>query len=346
MAITDGENGTFNVSMPVQPMGNGGYGGYPVPMYGGGGFGNCNDNDWLILFIILAMTGNWGGFGGFGGNGFGAGAAVGAMDSMMMWPWLMSQGVDTDVQSGFNQAALQGSINGVQSAVTAGFGDTALGIAGINQNICQTGANTVAAITGAQNALAQQIYGNQIADLERSFAAQTAQMQGMNGLQSQLAQCCCDNRLGIANLGADIAREACADRQAVSEALAGVTAQGVANTNALMTTINQGIQSIKDDLCQDRLDAERRENQNLRSELMYARGQASQVEQTAQILANNNAQTALFQQGLNNEVDALYNRLNTCPVPTTPVYGRTPIFTCGSNGAVGCGCGTNPGFVG
>ena len=345
MAITDGENGTFNVSMPVQPMGNyGGYGGYPVPMYGGGNFGGCNENDWLILFIILAMTGNWGGFGGFGG-GMGAVGAAGMMDSMMLWPWLMTQSVDTDVQGGFNQAATQAAITGVQNAVTSGFGDTALGIAGINQNICQTGHNAVAAITGAQNALAQQMYGNQIADLERSFASQTAQMQGMYGIQSQVAQYGSDNRLGIANLGADIAREACADRQAVSEALAGVTAQNVANTNALMMTINQGIQAIKDDLCQDRLDAERRENQNLRSELMYARGQASQVEQTAQILANNNAQTALFQQGLNNEVDALYNRLNTCPVPTTPVYGRTPIFTCGGNN-VGCGCGTNPGFVG
>lgn len=338
MAITDGENGTFNVSMPVQPMGNGGYGGYPVPMYGGGNFGGCNENDWLILFIILAMTGNWGGFGGFGGGFGGAGMAMGAagmMDGMMMWPWLMSQGVDADVQSGFNQAATQGAITGVQSAVTSGFGDTALGIAGINQNICQTGSNTVAAITGAQNALAQQMYGNQIADLERSYAAQTAQMQGMNGIQSQVLTGSWENRLGIANLGSDIAREACADRQAVSEALAGVTAQGVANTNALMMTINQGIQSIKDDLCQDRLDAERRDNQNLRSELMYARTKADKVEQNA-----------IFQQGLNQEVDALYNRLNSCPVPTTPVYGRTPIFTCGNNGVVGCGCGTNPGFVG
>lgn len=320
MAITDGENGTFNVSMPVQPMGGGGYGGYPVPMYASNGFGSGNDNDWLILFIILAMTGNWGGFGGFGG-GMGAMGAVGAMDSMMMWPWLMSQGVDTDVQSGFNQAALQGSINGVQGAVTSGFGDTALGIAGINQNICQTGANTVAAITGAQNALAQQMYGNQIADLERSFAAQTAQMQGMNGLQAQVAKVGTDNVLGIANLGSDIAREACADRQAVSEALQNVTAQGVANTNALMTTINGGIQSIKDQICQDKIDAKNDEIAQLRQEVLYARGQASQVAQNSAI------------------VDGIYNRLNACPVGTVPVYGEQPIFTCGSNPSVGCGCG-------
>ena len=339
MAITDGENGgSFNVSMPVQPMGN-----YQQPMYypaygngwNNGGFGD--NESWLILFIILAMSGNWG-FGGFGGWGGGMGAMgmMGAMDSMMLWPWLMTQSVDMDVQGGFNQAATQGAIEGVRGAVNTGFGDTALGIAGINQNICQSGNATVAAITGAQNALAQQMYGNQISDLERSFAAQTASTQGMNGIQSQVLSGSWENRLGIANLGADIAREACADRQAVSEALMNVTAQGVANTNALMTTINGGIQSIKDQLCQDKIDAKTDIISQLRQEVLYARGQASQTEQTAQLLANNNAQTALFQQGLNAEVDALYNRLNTCPVNTVPVYGSQPIFQCGNNG---CGCG-------
>lgn len=46
-----------------------------------------------------------------------------------------------------------------------------------------------------------------------------------------------------------------------------------------------------------------------------------------------------MQQGFSNEVDALYNRLSNCPVPTTPVYGRTPIFTCNNEGN-GCGCGS------
>ena len=55
------------------------------------------------------------------------------------------------------------------------------------------------------------------------------------------------------------------------------------------------------------------------------------------------AQNALFAQGMNNEVDALYNRLSSCPVPTTPVYGRTPIFTC--NNSCGCGCGGNTGLI-
>ena len=55
----------------------------------------------------------------------------------------------------------------------------------------------------------------------------------------------------------------------------------------------------------------------------------------ADLRASQTAQNAFISQGFANEVDALYNRLNSCPVPTTPVYGRTPIFTCNN----GCGCG-------
>ena len=51
------------------------------------------------------------------------------------------------------------------------------------------------------------------------------------------------------------------------------------------------------------------------------------------------AQNSFIAQGFANEVDQLYNRLANCPVPSTPVYGRTPIFTC--NGNNGCSCGFN-----
>lgn len=200
--------------------------------------------------------------------------------------------------------------------------------AGIQQSLCNGFAGTTAAITGAQNALAQQLNTNEIANLNRSFAEQTANMQGFNGVNT-----------GVADLRYTVATEACADRAAVGDALQAVTMQGVNNTNALLTAITGGIQSIKDQLCQDKIDAKNETIANLRQELMFSRGQASQVEQTAQLLANNNAQTALFQQGFANEVDALYNRLNSCPVPTTPVYGRTPIFTCNQNQGCGCGCG-------
>lgn len=319
------ENGNGMV-LPVQPMGN----------YGmNGGFGGMWGSDiWVILIVLFALGGfggmGWGGFGGFGG-GFG---------NMFEFPWLLNgqNGINNNVNDGFRTSQLQDSVTSVrdgiaslstqlcgccgdmQMAMSNGFSgvQTSLcnGFAGVNQTLSNGFANAETAANARQ-----------MANMQQNFAAQTATLQGFNGVQSQIAQASADNRLGVANLGSDIAREACATRTADTQ-----------NTQSLLMAITNGIQSIKDDLCQDRLDAERRENANLRSELMYARGQASRVDQTAQILANNNAQTAIFQQGLNNEVDALYNRLNNCPVATVPVYGRQPIFTCPNNNGCGCGC--------
>jgi hypothetical protein len=158
--------------MPVAPTGF------------GGGFGGGFDGDaWLIIIIIFALFGN--GFGGWGGGFGGAGNMMLGYD----FPWLLNgqQGINNNVNDGFRDQMLNSSIQGIQSSITSGFGDTALGIAGINQNICQTGNSVVSAVTGAQNAITAQMYGNQIADMERSYAAQTATSQGFNALTSQLA---------------------------------------------------------------------------------------------------------------------------------------------------------------
>jgi hypothetical protein len=108
--------------------------------------------------------------------------------------------------------------------------------------------------------------------------------------------------------------------------------QGYQNTNSLLTAVRDGIQSIKDELCADRLDAERRDNANLRAELMYAREQASKVEQTAALRASQ-ATTA----------NQLVSELRSCPIPSQPVYGNQPIFTCSGPqwNNQGCGCGCN-----
>lgn len=322
MALTD-ENGTGMV-MPVAPMYGGNQGGF------GNGFGG--DGWWILLLFLLIGNNGWGGFGGFGG-GVGGFAADGAM----LYPWMNQAEITTD---GFrdqmlnnNVTSIRDSIGNLSTQLCNCCGDMQMGMAngfaGVQQSLCNGFAGTAAAVTGAQNAITQQMNTNELASLNRSFAEQTANMQGFNGLNS-----------GVADLRYTVATEACADRAAVGDALQAVTMQGVNNTNALMNVINGGIQSIKDQICQDKIDAKNETIAQLRQELMYSRGQASQVEQTAQLLANNNAQTALFQQGMNNEVDALYNRLSNCPVPTVPVYGRQPIFTC-NNGGCGCGCGSN-----
>jgi len=300
MALTDDNSGISNMILPVQPMGNGN---------GGFGFGNDGNGFWfLLLFFLLCGNNGWGG--GFGG-GFDGG----------LYPWMNQS---NQINGGFRDQMISTQLQGIQNSVTSGFGDTALGIAGINQNICQTGNGIVGAVTGAQNAISQQMYTNQIADLERSFAAQTSQTAGMTALQSQLAQCCCDNRAATADLKYTVATENCADRTAAMQ-----------NTRDIIDAQTRGTQAILDKLCALELDgvkgqlaAAQRENVGLQNQLNMATMQASQA-----------AQTAVFQQGLNDEVDALYNRLKNCPVGTTPVYGNQPIFTCGGNNGCGCGCG-------
>ena len=315
MALTDD-----SMVMPVQPAYGGGYG-------GGMGFGG----DWAWILLLLLIGGNGWGMGGFGGFGGGLG---------IDFPWLLNgqNGINNNVNDGFRDAQLHDSVTSVRDGVSAlatqlcgCCGDIQMGMAngfaGVQQSLCNGFAGTTAAITGAQNAISQQMNANEIANLNRSFAEQTANMQGFNGVNA-----------GLSDVRYTVATEACADRAAVGDALQNITMQNMGNTNSIVNAINGGIQSIKDQLCAYR-DAQKDDTiANLRQELMYSRGQASQVEQTAQLLANNNAQTALFQQGMNAEVDALYNRLKNCPVGTTPVYGNQPIFTCGGNN---CGCGGN-----
>ena len=242
-----------------------------------------------------------------------------------LYPWLNNS---EHISDGFRDQQIQTSIAGLQNSVTSGFGDVQLGIAGVNQNICQTGNGIVNAITGAQNAVSQQLYTNEIANLNRSFAEQTANVQGFNNVQAQLAQCCCDNRAATADLKYTVATEACADRTAAAT-----------NTRDIIDAQTRGTQAILDKLCALELDgvkgqlaAAQRENVGLQNQLNMAAFRESQANQNA-----------LFQQGMNAEVDALYNRLSNCPVPTTLVYGRTPIFTCGNNG--GCGCNGYNGFA-
>lgn len=278
-----------------------------TPMYGrgnAGGFGNgfCGDGWWILLLFILLGNGAWnGGFGGgFGGND--------------LYPWMNQS---NQVNDGFRDQMLNGNINSIRDGINDISTQLCNGFAGVNAGV----ANGFAQAEISANA-------RQIANMNQAFGAQTAMMQGFNSIQGQLADCCCENRLANCQTQNIIQNEGNATRFADAN-----------NTRDLLTAFNSGIQSIKDQLCEYRNDQKDETIANLRQELMFSRGQASQVEQTAQLLANNNAQTAIFQQGLNNEVDALYNRLNNCPVPTTPVYGRTPIFTCNNNNGCGCGCG-------
>ena len=294
MGILNGgnDNGFF---MPVAPAAYG-YGG------GGGLFGGNGGDIWgLLLVLLLAGNGMWGGFGGMGMGGMmwpimmgGMGAGFG-MD--YLYPWLNNS---EHISDGFRDQQLQSTVNGLQNAVTSGFGDVQLGIAGINQNICQTG-------NGIVNALNNGFSGAEIAANGRAMA----NMQQLFGVQTAITDCCCKQTANAADLKYTIASEECAIRAASAN-----------NTRDIIENQTRGIQMILDKLCDQELQAERRENANLRQELLYARGQASQTAQTVQIR------------------DTIIDELRSCPIPAQPVYGSQPIFTCpNNNNNCGCGCG-------
>lgn len=291
------ENGSIPATMLVGPTGVGGGAPYPVYMNGnGGGSSNGGFGDgngwWIILLFILiaAMGGNWGGNnnGGNGGGGFFGGGQ----------PIIVNDGGNGgSVQRGFDQAAIM-----------AGIGDINSGIYGIQNSLCNgfAGVNQTVSNGFAQAEIAEN-------------ARQMANMQQMFNLSTQFANCCCENRLGIANLGADIARENCADRAAIADGIRDILVNNTANT-----------QRILDQMCNDKIDAKNEKIADLERQLTMANLNASQIAQTAQI-----------QRGQVAEVDALYQRLRDCPVPTMPVYGSQPIFTCPNNNGCGCGCGNN-----
>lgn len=303
----------FNTTMLMTPA-NG------VPFMGGYGnngglFGN--GDSWLgILFLIALCNGGFGFGGGFGG-GYG---------NMMLgydFPWLLNgqNQIQASTANGFRDAQLNDNITSTRDAISAlatqlcnCCGDMTVnmnnGFAGVNQNLCNGFAGVNASINGAQNAIAQQLYTNQLADLERSFNSQTATTGGLTNISAQLAQASSDNRLATNDVKYTIATEACNTRAA-----------NTANT-----------QMILDKLCALELDGYKRENDQLRTQLNMANLAASQTAQTAELRTS---QATVANQ--------LVSELRSCPIPSQPVYGNQPIFTCAQNVAnsnCGCGCGS------
>ena len=287
---------------------------YPYPvMYGNNGFGGNGgflggEGIWaFLLFALIFGNGGWGGNNGggfFGGRGFDDGYA-----------WLSNgqKEIMQNTNNGFDTLHLSNQVESIQS-----------GIAGLSNQVCNSTANIVSAVNNGFSNAEVAANARQVADMQQAFAAQTATANGFSNISAQLAQCCCDNRLASCQTQNAIISEAAATRFADAN-----------NTRDIITSQTQGTQAILDKLCQLELDNVKAQLEakndlidQLRQENLYARGQASQVAQTADIRANN----ALV-------ANQLVSELRSCPIPAQPVYGNTPIFTCNGINTSGCGCG-------
>ena len=187
------------------------------------------------------------------------------------------------IQRGFDQNAVMSGIGDIQTSLCNGF-------ASVNQ--------------GVSNGFAQ-----------AEIAANSRQMAEMNQyfqMQNAFQNCCCENRLASANLLNTVNQDGAATRAA-----------GAANTQAIL-----------DKLCQLELDGVKQNYEGqlrtLQTQLAAAQNDitglrlaASQGAQTAQILANNEAQTAALEQYL-------------APVPR-PAYVVQNPNCCSNFGYGGCG---------
>ena len=178
--------------------------------------------------------------------------------------------------------------------------------------------------------LSNQLEGNRdaINGISQAICNSTANINsnlsnGFNSLNTNFLNCCCENKLGIADLKYTVATENCQDRQALNEGVRDIIASQVAGTQRVLDKLCQ----LELDNAKTQIDSKNDRIADLQREPSMKDLQASQI-----------AQNSFIAQGFANEVDQLYNRLSNCPVPSTPVYGRTPIFTCNNNG---CGCGFN-----
>lgn len=155
----------------------------------------------------------------------------------------------------------------------------------------QRGFDQSALVNGQQNILTA-LNNNQIASMNQAF-----------NMQSAFQNCCCENRLGTSDLKYTITNEGAATRAAIAD-------------------IGQ---SIKDQMCQDKIDAKNETIALLRQELQMAQLAASQGAQTAALMAHNEAQTTALEQYL-------------APVPR-PAYVVQNPNCCGQQtwGCSGCG---------
>ena len=290
-----------------------GSGAYPVYVNGNNsGFGG--DGDWAWIIILLALCGGFG-FGGFGGFGGGWGGFGMGMD--FMYPWLANgqQQIMQNTNDGFDTLHLSNQIEGTRDAIH-----------GISNQICNSTADVTSAITSGFYNSEIAANNRQMADMNQNFNNQIATLNGFNNLNNALQQCCCDNRLATCQTQNIVQNEANSTRFADAN-----------NTRDIITNATANTQAILDKLCQleldgvkAQLDAKNDKIADLQRENLMKDFRESQT-----------AQNGFITQGFVNEVDALYNRLATCPVNTIPVYGNQRIFTCPGNNGCGCGCNGN-----
>ena len=291
-------NGSTGIQPTIELATTNGNGFYPIYPMN---YGNNNGNGFFGgdgIWALVLLALLFNGNNGFGGFG-------GGNNNDFAWLSNGQKDIMNNTNNGFDTLHLSNQIEGTRDGIASLSNQLCNCCADMQQSVCNGFANAEISANARQ-----------VADMNQNFNNQISTLQAFNNLGTQFQNCCCENRLGIAGLNSTIISENCSDRQLINEVGRDIIVNQTANT-----------QKILDVICQDKIDAKNEKIADLQREVLMKDLQASQI-----------AQNSFIAQGFANEVDQLYNRLSSCPVPSTPVYGRTPIFTCQNNG---CGCSGN-----
>lgn len=205
----------------------------------------------------------WGDNGMFG-RGNGNGSSGGGGTTFIGSPAVQGALTRGDLCSEFNFNDLQGGVRGIASDLSTGF-------ANLNSTICHQQYDTATLINGVQGAIASGFAGvdNAICTLgyqnaalinglegtinSNANAANIMALQNQNALQSQLAQCCCDQKAMTADLKYTMATDACALQNTIQT-----------STRDILDNQNANTRAILDYLCQDKISTLTAENQALK----------------------------------------------------------------------------------
>lgn len=258
------------------------------------GWGNEGGAWWIIIFLIFAL-------GGFGNNGWGnrGNQGGGAADNYVLASDFAT--LQRQLDSGFDR--IGNRIENVNNGLCDGFYamNTGMlnGFGGVQQTLCQ-------GFSGVNNAITQNGYETRL---------------GVQGLSSQLANCCCDIKTQIADC-------CCTTQRGID----GINYNMAMNTNALQNTMcnntrdiiesnNANYRALHDEIVANRIEDKNAQIQAQQNEINALRLAASQAKQNSYLV----------------------NELRPCPVPAyitcNPYqsYGYTyPNNGCGCTS--GCGC--------
>ena len=263
-----------------------------------GGFGGNGNWMWILfLWLIWGWGGN--GWGGNGNNGF------------------LSNQIANDSGRELLMNAIQGNSTAIQNLA----------------NLLNTEVSTVQnGIFTLNNAITS--VGTQVG--MSGLQIQNAIQSGNASIASQICQCCCENRLAIANqtnaLQSQMAANQAADQLAVCQQTNALTTQAERNTRDITEAINAQSVMINDKFC----DLEKRELQDkitsLTADNALLRSNISNDRQTAFINSKFN--------DIENQLIAIKSaQPNTVPVqwPQLTAVNTTPYVNGGFYGGFGNG---------